>query len=49
MTTAALVGVITDGDLAAQSSIGLFDLSARDVMTHDPMWVSPGCVGRRCR
>jgi arabinose-5-phosphate isomerase len=38
----ALVGVITDGDLRRNID-GLFDLTARDVMTPDPVWVSPGC------
>ena len=38
----ALVGVITDGDLRRHLH-GLFDSIARDVMTPDPVWVSPGC------
>jgi arabinose-5-phosphate isomerase len=40
--TGALIGVITDGDLRRNLD-GLFDATARDVMTPDPVWVSPGC------
>lgn len=38
----ALIGVITDGDLRRNLD-GLFAATARDVMTPDPVWVSPGC------
>lgn len=37
----ALVGVITDGDLRRNLD-GLMEASAADVMTCDPVWVSPG-------
>ena len=37
-----LVGVITDGDLRRHLD-RLMESSARDVMTRDPVWVSPGC------
>jgi len=37
----ALVGVITDGDLRRHLN-GLMDATAADVMTCDPVWVSPG-------
>jgi arabinose-5-phosphate isomerase len=38
----ALVGVITDGDLRRNLD-RLLDSSARDVMTPDPVLISPGC------
>jgi arabinose-5-phosphate isomerase len=38
----ALVGVITDGDLRRNLE-GLLEASASDVMTPDPVRVSPGC------
>ena len=37
-----LVGVITDGDLRRNLD-GLLEATARSVMTHAPVWVSPGC------
>ncbi|WP_420136638.1 KpsF/GutQ family sugar-phosphate isomerase [Sphingomonas sp.] len=37
----ALIGVITDGDLRRHLD-GLMDATAADVMTCDPVWVSPG-------
>jgi arabinose-5-phosphate isomerase len=37
----ALVGVITDGDLRRHLD-GLMEATAEDVMTRDPVWVSPG-------
>lgn len=37
----ALVGVITDGDLRRHLD-GLLEATAADVMTCDPVWVSPG-------
>jgi len=39
--TGALVGVITDGDLRRHLD-GLLEATAADVMTRDPVWVSPG-------
>ena len=41
-TSGALVGVITDGDLRRHID-SLMEATARDVMTHGPIWVSPGC------
>ena len=37
----ARVGVITDGDIRRHLD-GLLEASAADVMTRDPVWVSPG-------
>jgi arabinose-5-phosphate isomerase len=37
----ALIGVITDGDLRRHLD-GLMEATAADVMTCDPVWVSPG-------
>lgn len=39
--TGALIGVITDGDLRRHIASSL-DMPAREVMTVDPVWVSPG-------
>lgn len=39
----ALVGVITDGDLRRHLET-LMVSTAREVMTADPVWVSPGCL-----
>lgn len=39
----ALIGVITDGDLRRHLDT-LMDARAREVMTPDPVWVSPGCL-----
>lgn len=36
-----LIGVITDGDLRRHID-RLMEATARDVMTHDPVWVAPG-------
>jgi arabinose-5-phosphate isomerase len=38
-----LVGVITDGDLRRHLD-SLLDATAADVMTRDPVWVSPSCL-----
>jgi arabinose-5-phosphate isomerase len=41
-----LTGIITDGDLRRHMR-GLLDLRARDVMTHNPLCVSPDDLGER--
>lgn len=41
--TGALVGVITDGDLRRHFDT-LVEGTAADMMTPDPIWVSPGCL-----
>ena len=41
--TGALVGVITDGDLRRHLD-SLMASTAREVMTADPVWVSPSCL-----
>ncbi|MFK7874553.1 MAG: SIS domain-containing protein [Paracoccaceae bacterium] len=39
----ALVGIITDGDLRRHMD-GLLDLTAQDVMTHNPTTIGPGAL-----